>query len=265
MMFKSLYRMHQNSDRLLPEAVLTGKGVFVMLLIFLGEQLGAEAISLLAKLYNLPLGIIGINMIVNVGSLLLMILFFGGFFWNNLKTFFREFKAIYIWLPITCYFCSTIANVIIQMILAFVRGEFQNTSNNALVMQLFGQNPLQLILLAVIIAPITEEAVFRAALSRSMTASNRYWVRSLGFILSIFLFSFFHIYQFTFFATDATGAVYLTFNLNEFFSILVYIPMAIGMTLCSFFGKNYWCSVFCHMMTNGIAVLLMFLAGNALK
>ena len=233
-----------------------------MLLIFLFEQLCAEALSVLISLYELPLGVMEVNMIVNAGALLLMVFFFGGFFWNNLKSFFREFKAIYIWLPITCYFCSTIANVIIQMVLAMVRGELQSTSNNAIVMQLAEQYPLQIILLAVIIAPITEESVFRAALSRSMTASRRGWIRVLGVVLSVFLFAFFHVYQFVFFATDASGAIYLTFNMNEFLSILVYLPMAIGFVLCSYLGKNYWCSVFCHMLTNGIAVLLMLALGN---
>ena len=264
-MFKSLYRMHNNAERIQPEAVLTGKGAIIMLLIFLGEQVGAELLAKLVSIYSLPLGLMEINMIVNAGALLLMFLFFGGFFINNLKSFFKEFKAIYIWLPIACYFCTTIANIVVQMMLAIVRGGLQTTSNNALVMELVEQYPLQLILLTVVIAPITEEAVFRAALSRSMTAGNRTWVRVMGFALSIFFFAFFHVYQFTFFATDASGAVYLTFNFNEFLSILVYIPMAVGLTLCSYFGKNYWCSVVCHMLTNGIAVLLMLLAGGLVK
>ena len=264
-MFKSLYRMHRNNDRLQPEAVLTSKGVFVMLLIFLAEQLAAEVISILIGLYNLPLGIMEINMIVNGGALLLMFLFFGGFFISNLKTFFSEFKAIYIWLPIACYFCATIANIVIQLILAVVRGELQTTSNNALVMQLVQQYPWQLLILTVIIAPITEEAVFRAALSRSMTASSRNGIKVLGFVLSVFLLAFFHIYQFAFFATDASGAMYLTFNFNEFLSILVYLPMAIGMAICSYFGKNYWCSVVCHMLTNGISVMLMIATGDLVK
>ena len=259
-MFKSLYRMHQNSDRIQPEAVLTGKGAFVMLLIFLGEQLAAEVISVFTALYSLPLGVMEINMIVNGGAMLLMFLFFGGFFIRNLVNFFKEFKSIYIWLPVACYFGATTANIIIQIMLAVVRGEFHNTSNNALVMQLLSQYPIPLLLLTVVIAPITEEAIFRAALSRSMTASSRTWVKVLGFVLSVFLFSFFHIYQFAFFATDASGAVYLTFNFNEFLSIIVYFPMAIGLTLCSFFGKNYWCSVICHMLTNGIAVFMILFA-----
>ena len=244
-MFKSLYRMHRNTDRMQPEAVLTGKGAVVMLLIFLGEQLAAEGLSILTSLYGLPLGIMEINMIVNGGALVLMFLLFWGFFTENLKTFFKEFKLIYVWLPITCYFCSTIANLIIQIALAFVRGEFQNTSNNAIVIKLLYQYPIPLLLLTVLIAPITEEAIFR--------------------VLSIFLFSFFHIFQFAFFATDASGSVFLTFNLNEFLSILVYIPMAVGLTLCSFFGKNYWCSVLCHILTNGVAVFMLLIAGLVQK
>lgn len=264
-MFQSLYRLHQNPGRIQPEAVLTGKGAFAMLMIFLGEQLAAEAIAVLIQLYRLPLGVMEINLIVNGGGLLLMLLVFGGFFLENSKSFFREFKSIYIWLPITCYFCATMANLIIQVVLALVRGEFQNTSNNELVMQMLYQYPAALVVLTVIIAPITEEAVFRAALSRSMTVSGRAWVKALGFVLSIFFFAFFHVFQFVFFATDASGAVYLTFNFNEFLSILAYIPMAVGLAVCSYFGRNYWCSVLCHMLTNGIAVFLMLFAGDAIK
>lgn len=264
-MFKSLYRMHRNEDRIQPEAVLTGKGVFVMLLIFLSEQLAAQGISALITLFDLPLGVMDVNLIVNGGAMLLMFFFFGGFFIENLKSFFREFKAIYVWLPLTCYFCSTMANVMIQVMLAFVRGEFQNTSNNALVIELINKYPLQLLLLTVLIAPITEEAVFRAAFCRPMTASGKGWLTVLGFVISILLFSFFHIYQFAFFEADPSGAVHLTFNFNEFLSILVYIPMSVGLALCSFFGRNYWCSVVCHMLTNAIAVFMIIAAGNLVK
>ena len=138
----------------------------------------------------------------------------------------------------------------------------QNTSNNEIVIQLLSQHPVQLILLTVLIAPITEEAVFRAAFSRPMTASRHTALKVLGILLSILLFSFVHVYQFVFFTTDASGATVLTFNPDELLSMLVYIPMATGLTLCSFFGKNYWCSVICHIITNGMAVGLLLLLGQ---
>ena len=74
-MFKSLYRMHSNPERVLPEAVLTGKGALVLLIIFLSEQLVASGISVLISLFQLPLGLMEINMIVNGGALLAMIFF----------------------------------------------------------------------------------------------------------------------------------------------------------------------------------------------
>lgn len=258
-MFKSLYRLHQNEGRLLPEAVLTGKGVFVMLLLFFVEQLAAEALALLVNLYELPLGVMEINLIVNGGVLLLMLFFFGGFFWTNLKHFFKDFQMIYLWLPLACYAGTMFLNVIVQMALALIRGEFQNTSNNALIMELLYKYPIPLILLTVIIAPITEEAIFRAALSRSMTASKKPWIKVMGFVLSIFFFAFFHVYQFVFFALDAAGQTYLTFNANELLSILVYLPMAAGLVICSYFSKNFWCSVITHMLSNGIAVAMLLL------
>ena len=44
-MFKSLYRLHQHLDRRQPEAVLTGRGVLVMLIIFLTEQIMPNPLS----------------------------------------------------------------------------------------------------------------------------------------------------------------------------------------------------------------------------
>jgi len=261
-MFKSLYRLHQNEGRLQPEAVLNGKGVIVMLLIFLAQQFGAEGIALLADRMGYTLGLMEINMIVDIGALILMVLFFGRFFFENLKNFFKEFKAIYIWLPIVCYFCSTFANVLVNLILGMIRGELQGTSNNELVIEMLNKDPIPLILLTVVFAPILEESVFRAALSRPMTAHRNWFIKTLGFVLSVALFAFMHVYQFVFFATDASGAVYLTFNANELLSIAVYIPMAIGLTVCSALGKNYWCSVICHVITNGFAVGLMLLMGQ---
>lgn len=261
-MFKSLYKLKNHEGRIQPEAILTVPGVIVMILIYLLHIVIGESVGLIFYYLNVEIGTLEANLIANGITLALIILFFHGFLFTNLKNFFKEFKAIYIWLPITCYFCSTFANVIIQMVLAMIRGEFQSTSNNEAVATLMDQAPIEMILLTVVLAPVIEEAVFRAALSRPMTAARPALVKALGLVISVTLFAFLHVWQFVFFAADEAGNLILTFNPNELLSMVTYVPMGIAFVVCSWLGKNYWCSVLCHALTNGIAVAILLLQGK---
>lgn len=267
-MFRSLYRIEQYPDRRLGEAVLNAKGAIIMVLILVAEQFIAEAVNIMLYFINANFGknygTVELNLFTDLATLGLLVFFFGRFFWENLRSFFKEFKAVYLAAPILCYVVSVLCNYIVQMILIMIRGTSEQTSNNEMVTDLLYQQPLTLVFLTVILAPIIEESIFRAGLCRSMTVSKNYFVKSLGFVISVFLFALMHVFQYAFFATDASGAVYLTFNANEFLSILVYIPMAIGFAVCSYVCRNFWGSVICHMITNGVSVSLLLML-NLLK
>lgn len=262
-MFKSLYRIQQHPDRRFGEAVLNGKGAVVMILLFISEQFIAMGISFVIACINgyfgTNFGSIELNLLTDLVTLALLIFFFGKFFWINMKNLFNEFKAIYIAAPILCYVGSLFCNYIVQIILMIIRGSAGQTTNNEVVMDMVMEQPFTLVFLTVIFAPVIEESVFRAGLCRSMTASKNYFVKSLGFVISVFVFALMHVYQYAFFATDASGATYLTFNADEFLSILVYIPMAIAFAVCSYVCKNFWGSVICHMITNSVAMTMMIL------
>lgn len=263
-MFKSVYRNQSHPDRQLDEAVLNWKGVFLMLFIFIGIQflaVGVEQflIPYVSQQFGVELGMMELNLIVDGVEILLMLLCFARFYGANLKNAFREFKAVYLWGPIACLAFSYVGSIIVQLILTMIRGEIQSTSNNELVTDMLLKNPLPMILLTVIIAPITEESVFRAALCRSMTSHKNMLVKIIGYTLSVSLFALMHVYQYAFLAVNEAGQIYLTFNANEFLSILNYIPMAIAFAVCATLCKNFWCSVACHMITNGIAVGMMLL------
>ena len=154
---------------------------------------------------------------------------------------------------------AMVGNYAVQILLFLIRGEIQDTSNNEIVADMLMEYPWQLLLLTVFIAPITEESIFRAALCRSMTSHKNILVNIIGCVLSVSLFALMHVYQFAFLATNADGSVYFTFNANEFLSILSYIPMAVAFVACSYLCKNFWGSVACHMITNGVAVGMLLL------
>lgn len=262
-MFSSFYRMQKHDDRRLEEAVLNWKGVFFMLLVVVLQQGLAEGLSYAFNYtntyYGTNFGNMELNLFLDLGTLAMMVFFFGRFYWENLKRLFTEFKAVYLWAPIACYFTAMAGSYVVQILLFLIRGEIQDTSNNEIVTDMLMEYPWQLLLLTVFVAPITEESIFRAALCRSMTSHKNILVNIIGCVLSVSLFSLMHVYQFAFFATDASGITYLTFNANEFLSILSYIPMAVAFVACSYLCKNFWGSVACHMITNGVAVGVMLL------
>lgn len=258
-----MYKTCEHPDRKIGEAVLNVKGVIVSLIIYLlSETVLLYGLGYIIRWVNDSFGTNFGNVELNVAyqliTIVLLVVFLGRFYWENLKAFFKEFKAVYVWAPIVCYILAFFGNIIANVLLTIIRGDV-STSNNETINEMMMQNPVPMILVAVVLAPILEETIFRAALSRSMTASKNYFVKALGFVIPVFLFALLHVWQYAFLGTNADGGVYLTFNANEFLSIISYIPMGIGFGLCSYLCKNFWGSVFCHMLNNGIAVLMMIL------
>lgn len=263
-MFKSLYKTHDHPDRQLGEAVLNAKGAIIAVLMLpLYQVVIANLLSFAMQWCNTKIGTnfgtVELNTVLQIITIAIMLFFFGRFYWENLKTFFKEFKAVYIWAPIACYAITMAGNMAVQMILMIIRGGVETTANNDVVNEMLLNSPIQMILVTVFLAPFVEETIFRAGMCRPLTVSKNYFIKSLGFIISVFVFALLHVYQYAFFGVDANGAIYLTFNANEFLSILSYIPMGISFAVCSYLCKNFWGSVTCHMMTNAIAVVMMLL------
>ncbi len=263
-MFKSLFKTYEHSDRRLGEAVLNAKGAIIAVIIYILSQTVIGEVLVYAMGWSnenmgTNFGSVELNLVLQLITTALLLFFLARFYWENLKTFFKEFKLVYLWAPIACYVISLAGNMAVQMLLFLIRGNIESTSNNNLVSDMVATNPIPMILVTVIFAPLVEETIFRAGLCRPLTASKNIFVKILGFAISVFIFALLHVYQYAFFATDANGATYLTFNADEFLSILTYIPMGVGFAACSYLCKNFWGSVICHMITNGVAVSLMIL------
>lgn len=262
-MFKSIYRVVEHPDRQLGEAVLNWKGVLLMLLVFFSEQFIPIFIQILLNILNARFGtdygLAELNLFTQLATLSLMVLIFGQFFGVNLINFFREFKPVYVIAPVACYIGALAGQAVVMQLLTALTGSEGTSSNNEVVMQLLNKQPLGMFLMIVVLGPITEESVFRAAIFRPLSAKKNVFLKALGYLLSVFLFALMHVYQFAFFATDANGMMYLTFNAEEFLWILLYVPMAIGLAVCAHVCKNYWGSVLCHMLTNGVAASMMLL------
>jgi len=113
---------------------------------------------------------------------------------------------------------------------------------------IFGDNPNQTAItglidegfgytlaMSVFLAPIVEETVFRGGIFCAIRPKNRVW----AYVMSVLLFSLYHVWQYAFFV-DPKYLIYM----------LQYIPM--GFVLCWCYEKSgsVWTGIFFHMSYN---------------
>lgn len=97
--------------------------------------------------------------------------------------------------------------------------------------------------LAVFIAPVVEEVLFRGVLFGTLREKNR----TLAYIVSIVVFSFFHVWQFLLLSLDPIVLVYM----------VQYIPASYALARCYERTNSIWAPIFLHMGINivGMSVL----------
>lgn len=261
-MIKSLYDVHEQKNRELGEVVLNWRGALVTLILFLFQfwflpDIVRSAMYWYQDRFNVIFYESMLNLFIEGIMLIIMVLIFGSFYWENLKRYIKDFKDSYILIPFLCLAGILVGNTISNVALVMLRGEVQEASNNTAINSAISESPIIMMIVAVILAPIVEETIFRAGFCRSMTVSKKPIVKILGYVISISVFALIHVFDYAFLATNAAGQLYFTFNYNEFISILNYLPMAIGFGLCASLSKNFWTSVTCHMAMNVMATLPM--------
>lgn len=104
------------------------------------------------------------------------------------------------------------------------------------------ESPRAVIAMAVFIAPVIEEVLFRGVIFGALAPKHR----RLAFIVSIGLFAFYNIWQFALAAMDLTMLVYM----------IMYIP--IGYALAWAYEKTncIWVPIFLHILINVMTLLV---------
>ena len=112
--------------------------------------------------------------------------------------------------------------------------------NDAAIDDMLKQDRNSIIAMTVILAPIVEECIFRGGFFCAFYRKNRYF----AYVLSIVLFSVYHVWQYAFAAQDLS---YLLYSVS-------YIPAAFS--LCWVYEKtgSIWTSIFFHMSFNAYAL-----------
>ncbi len=128
------------------------------------------------------------------------------------------------------------------VLFAIVGDKITNPNNNA-VINLAGESPRAVIALAVFIAPIVEEILFRGVIFGSLQPKHR----RLAFVVSIVLFAFYHVWQHALASMDPT----------MLWCMISYIPAGYALAWAYEKTNCIWVPIFLHMLINGVFMLLL--------
>ena len=136
-----------------------------------------------------------------------------------------------------CYGAMLLFNMALSSLLTLFAGELDNP-NNAAVVSMARLNSGPVAAMAVFLAPIVEEMMFRAAIFGAL----RHRSRLLAYLAGMLLFPLYHVWGYA--LSDPTAWIY----------ILQYIPVSYLLCRCYERSDSIWGSVALHMLINYVAL-----------
>ena len=178
------------------------------------------------------------NFLVYVVGVAFMLLFM----WKFLR---REFDP-FCDRPMFCisevcgaYLGMLLLNMAVNSLLLMLMPE--DNPNNAAIMDMAGMEFGTVAAMAICLAPIVEEVIFRGAVFGLARKRNR----ALAYILSAVLFSLYHVWG------------YAIEDPRYFLYILQYLPISLLLCRCYERTNSIWTSIFFHMMVNAMSMSAM--------
>lgn len=144
---------------------------------------------------------------------------------------------------VSCYLIMMAFNMLSSGVVSLAERLFGSDGsidnlNNDTIMDMASREGNITAAMAVYLAPIVEEVLFRGAVFAGIREKNR----TAAYVVSICLFGLYHVWGYA--MSDPTYWLY----------ILQYVPA--GFLLCRCYEKtnSIWSSIFFHMLTNGVAL-----------
>ena len=128
------------------------------------------------------------------------------------------------------------------LLLLLVDGVVENP-NNAEVMELVDQNSGAVKAIAIFLAPIVEEILFRGVVFGSIRPRSRLW----AYVASIAAFSIYHVWQYAAVSRDAATLLYA----------LQYIPVSYVLAWAYERSGSIWTNIFFHMGFNALSLFAL--------
>ena len=178
-----------------------------------------------------------INLIVYIAGALYMLLFAGRFLRRDFDPLCDHFRYCLLQVLI-CYGMMIAFNLILNSILLLVLPSESANPNNAAVMDLAELEYGKTAALAIFLAPLVEEPIFRGAIFGFLRRRSRV----LGYAASMLLFSLYHIWGYA--LMDPLYWIYL----------LQYLPVSWLLCRCYERCDSIWGSIFFHMTVNAVSI-----------
>ena len=220
----------------------TGEKVFGFLYLPIHIFAMAWILALLGILLNRQFGIsvssVTLNVVCYIFGVLLILIFMHHF----LKASFSDLcdnGLVALGAMVLGYLMYMAMTVAINWALSYFVADLTNPNSQEIETEV-KQNYGAMLAVAVLLAPILEETLFRGVVFGSIRKKSRF----LAYLVSTLLFAFYHLWQYLFFAFDWHLLLYL----------MEYLPGSIALAWCYEKGRSIWASVFLHMLINFLSL-----------
>ena len=188
-----------------------------------------------------------INLIVYVFGVVYMLILLGRFLRRDFDPLCDHFRYCVFQIVIS-YGMMLAFNLILSTLLSLLLPADSTNPNNSAVMELAELEYGKTAALAIFLAPLVEEPVFRGAIFGSLQHKNRF----LAYGLSMLLFALYHVWGYA--LTDPVYWLYM----------LQYLPVSWLLCRCYERCNSIWGSIFFHMLVNAISISALSTAAEFL-
>lgn len=137
------------------------------------------------------------------------------------------------------YLAMLLLNMAVSSLILLILPE--DNPNNAAIMSMAGMEYGTVAAMAICLAPIVEEVIFRGAVFGLARKRNRV----LAYVLSALMFSLYHVWA------------YAIEDPRYFIYVLQYLPVSLLLCRCYERTNSIWTSIFFHMMVNAMSMSAM--------
>ncbi|MGI5936284.1 MAG: CPBP family intramembrane glutamic endopeptidase [Oscillospiraceae bacterium] len=143
---------------------------------------------------------------------------------------------------VSAYFLNAFLSYVVFLVMQLFTAELENP-NNEFVNAMAQEGYKSVFVMAVFLGPIVEEVLFRGVVFGSIRKRSRLW----AYVVSIALFSLYHVWQYAIAYMDPTLLLYA----------LQYVPVSIALAWSYEKSGSIWAPIFFHMAVNALSLTYM--------
>ncbi|HHU22922.1 MAG TPA: CPBP family intramembrane metalloprotease [Clostridiales bacterium] len=179
-----------------------------------------------------------LNVVYYVLGIVYVLVFMRGFLRKNFDIMLDN-KLNSLLSLVSAYFLNAFLSYIALLIIQFFTSELENP-NNEFVNTMAREGYNAVFAIAVFLGPIVEEVLFRGVVFGSIRRKSRL----LAYVVSVAVFSLYHVWQYAIIYMDPTLLLYA----------LQYIPVSIALAWSYEKSGSIWVPIFFHMAVNALSL-----------